>query len=50
MPIRTVVWNEFLHENENEAVRSIYPHGIHRTIADALGEDPEIEASTATLE
>lgn len=50
MPIRTVVWNEFLHENENEAVRSIYPHGIHRTIADALGEDREIEAMTATLE
>lgn len=50
MPIRTVVWNEFLHEHENEAVRSIYPDGIHRTIADALGRDPEIQASTATLE
>ncbi|WP_061930431.1 ThuA domain-containing protein [Aureimonas sp. AU22] len=50
MPIRTVVWNEFLHEHENAAVRSIYPDGIHRTIADALGADAEIEASTATLE
>ncbi|WP_416358032.1 ThuA domain-containing protein [Aureimonas phyllosphaerae] len=50
MPIRTVVWNEFLHENENEAVRSIYPHGIHRTIADALSRDGGIDATTATLE
>ncbi|RIY00144.1 trehalose utilization protein ThuA [Aureimonas flava] len=50
MPIRTVVWNEFLHERENEAVRSIYPEGIHRTIAEALAEDPAIEVGTATLE
>ncbi|WP_102960187.1 ThuA domain-containing protein [Mangrovicella endophytica] len=50
MPIRTVVWNEFVHERENDAVRSIYPDGIHATIAEALGADPEIAASTATLQ
>ncbi|WP_182086917.1 ThuA domain-containing protein [Aureimonas sp. ME7] len=50
MPIRTVVWNEFLHEHENEAVRGIYPDGIHRTIAGALNAGEGIEATTATLE
>ena len=49
MPIRTVVWNEFLHERENEAVRALYPHGIHRTIADALATASDLAISTATL-
>jgi trehalose utilization protein len=48
--IRAVVWNEFLHERENADVRAIYPDGIHATIAAALGEDPEVEVSTATLD
>jgi trehalose utilization protein len=47
--IRALVWNEFQHERENEVVRSIYPDGIHATIAAALAEDPGIEAATATL-
>lgn len=47
--IRTVVWNEFVHEQENEFVRSIYPEGIHATIAEALGRDRAIAASTAVL-
>lgn len=50
MPIRTVVWNEFLHERENEVVREIYPGGIHRVIADTLARDPDVEVSTATLD
>lgn len=49
MPIRVVVWNEYLHEVENDAVRAIYPDGLHRTIADALSKDPDIDVSTATL-
>jgi trehalose utilization protein len=48
--IRTVVWNEFVHERENPVVREIYPQGIHGTIAAALATDPEIEAGTATLD
>jgi trehalose utilization protein len=48
--IRTVVWNEFVHERENPAVRRIYPDGIHGAIAAALARDPEIEAGTATLD
>jgi trehalose utilization protein len=47
--IRTVVWNEFVHEQENALVRSIYPEGIHATIAEALGRDRDIVASTALL-
>ena len=50
MPIRVTVWNEYLHEKENETVRSIYPDGIHRTIADGLAEDADLTLSTATLE
>jgi trehalose utilization protein len=48
--IRAVVWNEFVHERENPAVRAIYPEGIHATIAAALDADETIDASTATLD
>ena len=27
--LRVTVWNEFLHEHQNEAARQIYPDGIH---------------------
>jgi len=50
MTIRTVVWNEFVHERENRVVRDIYPEGIHVTIAAALASDAGIEVSTATLD
>ena len=33
-PIRATVWNEFRHEQTNKLVQSIYPKGIHITIAD----------------
>jgi trehalose utilization protein len=48
--IRTVVWNEFVHERENPVVRDIYPDGIHSVIAAALAEDPDIAPETATLD
>ncbi|UIJ72333.1 ThuA domain-containing protein [Aurantimonas sp. HBX-1] len=50
MAIRTVVWNEFVHERENPVVREIYPDGIHAVIAAALAGEPDIEVSTATLD
>lgn len=50
MAIRAVVWGENIHEQTNAVVRSIYPIGMHRTIADALNADPGIEATTATLQ
>lgn len=49
MPIRVVVWNEFFHERENDAVRALYPQGIHAAIAEALAEDPGLAVGTATL-
>ena len=53
-PIRALVWNENVHERENEAVRAVYPNGIHAAVAAALGEGEEdgiaIEVETATLD
>jgi trehalose utilization protein len=48
--IRAVVWNEFIHERENPAVREIYPDGIHAVVVGALAEDSGIEVGTATLD
>jgi trehalose utilization protein len=48
--IRVTVWNEFRHERESEAVKKVYPNGIHGTIADFLNKQEGIEAVTATLD
>ncbi len=50
MTIRATVWGENVHEQTNEIVRSLYPDGMHATIAAALAEDGRIEASTVTLQ
>ena len=50
MPIRTIVWGENVHEQENPIVRGIYPDGMHATIASALNETKAISAATATLQ
>lgn len=47
--IRVTVWNEYLHEKLEDAVREIYPNGIHGCIADFLGKDSEISVRTTTL-
>ena len=47
--IRVTVWNEFVHEQENDEVRRIYPKGIHGALAAALGNDPQLKIRTATL-
>ena len=49
-PIRVTVWNEARHEKTSEAVRTVYPDGIHAAIAEFLNAAPGIEARTATLE
>ena len=49
-PIRVLVWNEFRHEKVHEAVRKVYPDGIHMAIARHLGKQPGIEVRTATLD
>ncbi len=48
--LRVTVWNEFLHEIANPTVKSIYPDGMHNTLARALNAQPDIQAGTATLE
>ncbi len=50
MTIRTIVWGENIHEQINESVRSLYPEGMHATIASALKQDVAIAASTATMQ
>ena len=49
--IKVTIWNEFIHELENEFVRNIYPDGIHNAIKlglqDVLGD--RVEIRTATL-
>jgi trehalose utilization protein len=49
-PIRVTVWNEFRHEKTNEAVRKVYPKGIHHAIASHLKKQEGIKVRTATLD
>lgn len=48
--IRTLVWNENIHEQKNVIVSNVYPEGIHGTVARALGIEGDIVAKTATLQ
>ena len=49
--LRVVVWGENVHEHKNPAVGKIYPHGMHRAIADGLRESgSDLDVTTATLQ
>ncbi|MGH7199766.1 MAG: ThuA domain-containing protein [Planctomycetaceae bacterium] len=48
--INVLVWNEFRHERRNDAVRAIYPDGIHAAIAEGLRVDDRLAVQTATLD
>ena len=48
--ITVTVWNEFRHEKTDEAVKKVYPDGIHVAIADYLKTQEGIEAGTAALD
>jgi trehalose utilization protein len=37
-PIRVTVWGENLHERQHEAVKAIYPNGMHTVIAEGIRE------------
>lgn len=50
MSIKVTIFNEFHHEQHDEAVKKIYPNGMHNTIKDFLSENPDFEVTTATLE
>ena len=48
--IRVTVWNEYRHEQHNEFIAKLYPHGIHGAIAEGLTEHLEAEIRFATLD
>ena len=48
--LRVTIWNEFRHEITNDAVKAIYPDGIHMTIARHLDTQANITTKTAVLD
>lgn len=44
--IRVTIWNEFLHEQELEEIRKVYPEGIHACLASFLREEFEVQTAT----
>ena len=53
--MRITVWNEYLHEQNNDAVAAVYPQGIHHTLAQLLqtrlqSTFDELSVATATLD
>jgi trehalose utilization protein len=48
--LRVTVWGENVHEQKDPIVRSIYPAGMHTTIAEAIGENRRCDVRTATLQ
>lgn len=47
--MKITVWNEFVHEKTDDAVKAIYPDGIHECIAKFLRE-AGFDVTTATLD
>lgn len=50
MTIRVTVWGENVHEHNNRTVASLYPDGMHNTIAAALNQDQDVSATSVTLQ
>jgi trehalose utilization protein len=48
--IRVTVWNEFRHEKSHEAVRKVYPEGLHAAIAGHLNKQAGMKARLAALD
>ncbi|HZN36368.1 MAG TPA: ThuA domain-containing protein [Pirellulaceae bacterium] len=51
-PLRVTIWNEYLHELEHDAVRKLYPEGIHAVLDAALSRllAGAVQTRIATLE
>lgn len=47
--IRVIVWNEYLHEKENQVVASLYPNGIHGAIGTGIAKE-DVQVRYATLD
>jgi len=48
--LRLTIWNEFVHERKHEAVKKVYPNGIHEAIAAHMRKEPGFKVKTATLD
>ncbi|MDY4976565.1 MAG: ThuA domain-containing protein [Clostridia bacterium] len=48
--LKVTVWNEFVHEREQEEVAKIYPQGIHNAIKSMLDTEADFQVRTATLD
>ncbi len=48
--IRVTVFNEYVHERNEDRVRAVYPDGIHGAIAQALGGIDDITVKCVTLD
>lgn len=48
--INLTIFNEFVHERENEYVKNLYPQGMHEAIGDFMRGQPGMSVRTATLE
>lgn len=50
--IRVTIWNEFVHERSSEAVKAIYPDGMHHVVRSALDRQlgDRVQTRTATLD
>ena len=47
--IKVTIFNEFIHENESEEIKAVYPDGIHNALKKGI-ECDEIAVRTVTLE
>lgn len=44
--LRITIWNEYRHEKNKEAVRRLYPNGIHAAIGESFGDGFEVRFAT----
>ena len=49
-PLRVTIWNEYIHERDNAAVRALYPDGMHAVLSAALsrvlGDSVQVQVAT----
>lgn len=49
-PIRLLIFNEFIEEFTNKAMRKLYPNGIHQHFIEKFTGDTQLQISTATFD
>ena len=48
--MNVTIWNEYVHEREEEKIAKVYPDGIHGALKEMLSSDPNLNIRTATLD